>query len=179
LPKEEQETRTLWVDDIDGSVHRLYSGFPNSVHVMDAQGLVVCRCDWANTQKIEEVLSNLEQVDDQDLVQPRPPTPRVVLRVFHRAGWSSAFEFILGLPRLIIAHRKAVAVRTSRSESGPTRTRSEKQDYQSTELPNSRAPPARYPRPCLLQPPTEILHGTVQPFRVHGGFSLYFQGSTF
>lgn len=122
LPKEEHEIRTILVDDMEGSVHRLYSGFPNSVYVINAQGLVVCRCDWANSQRIEEVLSNLGQADDRERVQPRPPTPRVALRVFHRAGWRSAFEFILELPRLIITHRKAVAAQTSRSESDRTKT---------------------------------------------------------
>ncbi len=122
LPKEEHEMRTILVDDMAGSVHRLYSGYPNSVYVIDAQGLVVSRWDWATPQRIEEVLSNPGKADDRERVQPRPPTPQVALRVFHRAGWRSAFEFILGLPRLIITHRKAVAARTSRSESDRTKT---------------------------------------------------------
>lgn len=51
------EIRSVVVDDLDGSMHRAYGSFPNMVYVINPDGVVVCRCDWAFPDLICRVLS--------------------------------------------------------------------------------------------------------------------------
>lgn len=48
------------VDDIDGTLHRLFGGRPNSVYVISASGKILFRAQWANeTAAIERALGEI------------------------------------------------------------------------------------------------------------------------
>ncbi len=53
--------RTVLVDDVEGTAHRKYGGMPNSVHIVNPDGVVVMRGDWNNVWTVTEVLKNRDE----------------------------------------------------------------------------------------------------------------------
>jgi peroxiredoxin len=43
---EEREGRTILIDDLAGTAHRHYGAMPNTVHLIDAEGIVAFRAMW-------------------------------------------------------------------------------------------------------------------------------------
>lgn len=52
----QQTTLPIAVDTIDEQVLSLYGAVPNSAYVIDREGMIVFRCTWADSRKIEQVL---------------------------------------------------------------------------------------------------------------------------
>ena len=53
----------LLVDDLEGTVHRLYGVLPNMIYVVDRQGRVAYKAMWTDHAEIEGVLDNLVMAD--------------------------------------------------------------------------------------------------------------------
>lgn len=54
----------LLVDDLEGSVHRLYGTMPNMVYIVDKSGKVAYKAMWTDHTEIEAVLQNLVLADE-------------------------------------------------------------------------------------------------------------------
>jgi hypothetical protein len=55
---------TLLVDNLEGSVHRLYGSMPNMVYIIDKNGKVAYKAMWTDHEEIESVLANLLMADE-------------------------------------------------------------------------------------------------------------------
>lgn len=58
------EIRVL-LDDMDGSIHRVMGGFPNSVYVVDGRGVVVYRANWTDAREVARVLDRLRLIGER------------------------------------------------------------------------------------------------------------------
>lgn len=97
------EWRTIWIDTIDGRLHRLLSAAPNSVVVLDGAGSVLTWMHDADASTLHSVLSSMEA--GLSLRVPaesrfRPPGPDA-LRALLRGGWKAVGDFVVGLPALV------------------------------------------------------------------------------
>lgn len=53
----------LLVDDLQGTVHRLYGLMPNMIYIIDKTGRIVYKALWTDHQEIASVLANLALAD--------------------------------------------------------------------------------------------------------------------
>jgi hypothetical protein len=103
--------RTVLVDDVEGSAHRQYGGMPNSVHVINPDGVVVMRGDWNNLAKVEEVLETRDpdRIYERDIYRGKPlffTRKKGVIRVLRDAGPRAVWDFLKYAPALAWMHLK-------------------------------------------------------------------------
>jgi hypothetical protein len=51
------------VDDLEGTVHRLYGLMPNMIYIIDKNGKIIYKAMWTDHGEIESVLANLMLAD--------------------------------------------------------------------------------------------------------------------
>ena len=54
----------LLVDDLEGTMHRVYGMMPNMVFLIDKDGKIAYKSMWTDHVEIENVLANIAQADD-------------------------------------------------------------------------------------------------------------------
>jgi peroxiredoxin len=103
---EEREGRTIVIDDLAGTAHRRYGAMPNTVHLIDADGIVTFRAMWNDPPAVEAALHKVLVGQYAGTVRSRfrPAGARTVLRVLRRAGWRAMWDFLIAFPRLARAH---------------------------------------------------------------------------
>jgi hypothetical protein len=102
LKDEDGETRTVFVDGLEGRTHKAYGSMPNAVFIINKNGCVVFRSEWNNpsaTRKAVQALVEGRVVTSKSYF--RPPVPTTAFRTFGHAGKGSAADFFKGLPVLI------------------------------------------------------------------------------
>jgi len=103
--------RTVLVDDVEGTAHRKYGGMPNSVHVVNPDGVVVMRGDWNDVQTVKRVLENRDEnrIYERDIYRGRPvfsTQKKGIVRVLLDAGPRAVWDFIKNAPTLALMHLK-------------------------------------------------------------------------
>jgi hypothetical protein len=53
----------LLIDDLDGTVHRLYGSLPNMIYIIDKSGAVAYKAMWTDHEEVVAVLANLASAD--------------------------------------------------------------------------------------------------------------------
>lgn len=125
LKAEDGETRTVFVDGLDGTAHTAYGSMPNAVFIINKHGCVVYRADWNNPVATQKAL--LALLDGRAVTAKsyfRPATPRALIRTLGKAGKGSAVDFFKGLPVLIWKNifKRNLRLFLNRPESGPEHT---------------------------------------------------------
>ncbi|EDQ35125.1 Iodothyronine deiodinase [Hoeflea phototrophica DFL-43] len=96
------ETRTIFIDDLEGHAHKAYGSMPNAVFIINKHRCVVFHAEWNNPTATRKAL---RQLTDNSPVTARsfffPATPAVALRTLGHAGKGAAPDFFRGLPFLI------------------------------------------------------------------------------
>ena len=103
--------RTLLVDDVEGTAHRQYGGMPNSVHVVNPDGVVVMRGDWNDVHTVEDVLESRDEsrIYERDIYRGRPvffTEKKGATRVLADAGPRAVWDFLKHAPALALMHLK-------------------------------------------------------------------------
>lgn len=103
--------RTVLVDDVGGTAHRQYGGMPNSVHVINPEGVVVMRGDWNDVRTVKRVLENRDpdRIYEREIYRGRPLffTPKKgVVQVLRDAGPRAVRDFVKHAPTLALMHLK-------------------------------------------------------------------------
>ncbi|RUS65226.1 hypothetical protein EGN72_00830 [Pseudorhodobacter sp. E13] len=102
LLRSDGERRKVLVDDLNGTAHQAYGGYPNSVFIINRNGCVVYASDWNNPETTGRALSLLIQGKPADLkAWFKPVPPSVSLKILRAGGKGSMADFLRGLPRLI------------------------------------------------------------------------------
>ena len=101
------EPRKILIDDLDGKMHKDYGELPNMVYVVNPEGLVIYRCDWAFPKLIDKVLQNRNQIHSDEHVKIITAAPWIMIPVVLRGGWDALLDIAVALPMIIIAHLKA------------------------------------------------------------------------
>ena len=100
------ETRDVLVDDLDGSMHLAYGGLPNMVYVVNPEGRVVYRCDWAFAHRIAKVLNERDKINTEEHVQIVGAAPWITVPVTLKGGWDALWDLAVAMPRIFWAHVK-------------------------------------------------------------------------
>lgn len=104
-------TRTVLLDDQEGSVHRAFDTMPNSVHLVGTDGVLAYRADWLHPDELETAIEELlnaggkgAEAAPHDVTDNfHSPDPSIIegaRRAFGRAGVGSAIDFARELPGL-------------------------------------------------------------------------------
>lgn len=125
LKAEDGETRTVFIDDLEGHAHMAYGSMPNAVFIINRNGCVVYRSEWNNpsaTRKALQALLAGREVTARDYF--RPARPATVFRTLSKAGKGSAADFFKGLPFLIWTNiiKRNLRLLFGRPKSGSART---------------------------------------------------------
>ena len=54
---------SMVVDELDGTVHRLYGSLPNMIYIIDKNGMIAYKAMWTDHEEIASVLANLLLAD--------------------------------------------------------------------------------------------------------------------
>ncbi len=100
------EIRSVLVDDLDGSMHQEYGSFPNMVYVINPQGEVVYRCDWAFPHLIDKVLQNRPKLNFVERIRIVSAAPWIMVPVTLKGGWDALWDILIALPSILWAHLK-------------------------------------------------------------------------
>ena len=101
------EPRKILIDELQGEMHKAYGELPNMVYVIDPNGRITYRSDWAFPKKIEKILENRDQINTDEHVQIITAAPWIMIPVVLRGGWNALWDISIALPMIIIAHLKA------------------------------------------------------------------------
>jgi hypothetical protein len=61
--KQDRVENPMLVDDLEGTVHRLYGSMPNMIYIIDKNGKIACKAVWTDHEEIASVLENLVLAD--------------------------------------------------------------------------------------------------------------------
>ena len=105
------DDRETLVDDLAGSMHRAYGSFPNMAYVIDPDGRVVYRCDWAFAHLIEGVLKNRPNLNPAERKQIITAAPWIMIPVCLKGGWDALWDLVIALPGILWGHLKVDVAR--------------------------------------------------------------------
>ena len=103
------EKRTILVDNIEGTAHKLYGSMPNMIYVISKNKIIKFRANWSNVEALKNVLKNinddtLQMKDYFDVIKPNPYT---AIRTLLIGGFGALLEFLVELPQLMRQHEEA------------------------------------------------------------------------
>jgi hypothetical protein len=102
LSGEEGEHRKVLVDNLQGTAHAAYGGYPNSVFIINRNGCVVYASDWNDPKATGRALAQLLSGKPAHVrAYFKPVAPWVGLRVLRKGGRGSMMDFFGSFPRLI------------------------------------------------------------------------------
>ncbi|MFV2038110.1 MAG: deiodinase-like protein, partial [Paracoccaceae bacterium] len=93
------EAREILIDDMQGSAHEAYGGYPNSLFIINRNGCIVYRSTWNNPRATRRALSRLlagKPVRSEGLFLPAKPP--VALHTLKQAGRGAGIDFLRSLP---------------------------------------------------------------------------------
>ncbi|CAM0555828.1 hypothetical protein EHLJMEHL_04984 [Vreelandella titanicae] len=96
------EKRSILIDDINGSAHNGYGGYPNAVFIINRNGCVVFRSDWNSVPATKAALTRLlsgKPANNKSYFLPVKPT--IAIKTLKRSGKGAIKDFFMGLPTLI------------------------------------------------------------------------------
>lgn len=102
----DREGRTILVDDLQGSAHQQYGMMPNTVHIIDSDGVVVFRSMWSDPTVVEKTLKQIPLGGEPLRLRFRPAPPHILFRVLRRAGWQALRDFAIAFPKVAWEHLK-------------------------------------------------------------------------
>ncbi|MFQ5689279.1 MAG: deiodinase-like protein [Gemmatimonadota bacterium] len=113
LRDEEPVGRAILVDDVRGSLHRRFGGWPNSAVLIDTDGRVLFYADWCDPEALRErIEARLSFPGDEaaaaavemeeNFSRPSGRMLATARRVFRRAGSPAGSDFVRQIPRLVL-----------------------------------------------------------------------------
>ena len=102
LRDQDGEGRQILIDDLAGTAHQAFGGYPNALFIINRNGCVVYRSAWNNPSATRRVLKNLlngRSVRSESLF--RPPLPPVARKTLKMAGRGAGRDFFASLASLI------------------------------------------------------------------------------
>lgn len=103
LREEWDEWRDVWVDDLEGTAHRMLGSLPVMMYVLDTEGRIVLRANWSDPDAADEALNALNRGQACAGIRIRDPLPRpwVGLHAMFKGGGRALWDFARAAPRLV------------------------------------------------------------------------------
>ncbi|MAI10929.1 MAG: hypothetical protein CBD27_00130 [Rhodospirillaceae bacterium TMED167] len=116
------ETRPIAVDTVDGKWHHDWGLLPNTVYVINPQGMVVYRADWSFARNVDRVLQNRDKINTNEHIPIIGAAPWITIPVTLKGGWIALFDILIIFPKVYYEHFKLdiqswLAGRKARKES--------------------------------------------------------------
>lgn len=100
--KSDDEKRHIIIDDLKGTAHNAYGGYPNSIFIINKNGCVVFRSDWNNVSATKVALSRLLSGRPANIKSYFFPAKlSTSIKTLRRNGKGAIRDFLVGLPTLI------------------------------------------------------------------------------
>lgn len=103
------EERPVYIDAYEGDMHKSYGGMPNIVYVINPEGKVHYRCNWATVDGVREALSDrsrLHTVENADMHKLKASRGMMVaLRTMWTGGLLALWDFVIATPKLLKRHK--------------------------------------------------------------------------
>jgi peroxiredoxin len=100
------DEREFLVDSVDGAMHQAYGSLPNMVYVVDPDGKVIYRADWAFADRIENVLNNRDKINTEEHISHMGAAPWIFIPVTFKGGWNALWDLVIATPMILWAHFK-------------------------------------------------------------------------
>jgi peroxiredoxin len=105
------EYRQVLIDTLEGDMHRFYGLLPNIVYIINPDGVVHYRCNWATIDGIRKALGERNRVhtdENADMLKLwRERDTLNSLRTMWTGGFVALWDFAKAVPRLIKGHKVA------------------------------------------------------------------------
>lgn len=104
--------RLMLVDDLKGTAHQLYGSMPNSIHIINPEGVVVMRGDWNDVKTVQKVLKKQDPqfIYEQEVYAGKPvffsKNTRGILKTLKDGGPTALSDFMKTAPLLAWMHFK-------------------------------------------------------------------------
>lgn len=109
LPAKYGENRTILIDSLDGDMHRAYGAMPNVIYVINPDGIVHYRCDWAFVEGLRAALSdreNLHTVEHASLKKiSAGRSVWTAISTMWTGGFIALWDFVVATPALYRHHK--------------------------------------------------------------------------
>lgn len=102
LKSTDEEKRNIVIDDIRGTAHDSYGGYPNAIFIINKNRCVVFRSDWNNVSATRIALNSLlsgKPVNTKSYFLP--VNPALAIKTLRRSGKGAVKDFLMSLPTLI------------------------------------------------------------------------------
>lgn len=103
------EDRTILVDQLSGKFHITYGAMPNIVYVINPEGIVHYRCNWATTDDLAQALADREHIntnENADLDKLHASRGLwIAVRTMWTGGFLALWDFVFALPKLAKRHK--------------------------------------------------------------------------
>ena len=100
------ENREILVDEVAGTAHLVYGGFPNMLYLIDKDGTVLMRGHWSDPQTLEEALDRLQKQETLSGLRFKFRYPKLLqsFKTLRRGGWKAVFDGLMETPRFLFWH---------------------------------------------------------------------------
>ena len=106
-----REDRRILIDSLEGDMHRAYGAMPNIVYIINPEGFVHYRCNWATVDGVRKALSErsyLHSEENADMMKLwKDRNTWNSLRTMWTGGLLALWDFMLAVPYMIQRHKEA------------------------------------------------------------------------
>ena len=100
------ESRPIAVDTVDGKWHHDWGLLPNTVYVINPEGMVIYRADWSFAQNVDRVLQNRNKINTNEHIPIIGAAPWITIPVTLKGGWIALFDILIIFPKVYYEHFK-------------------------------------------------------------------------
>ena len=109
LVRKYDEDRIILVDQLLGKFHITYGAMPNIVYVINPEGIVHYRCNWATTDGLAEALADRENINTNEHADMHKLKASrglwIAVRTMWTGGLLALWDFVVALPKLAKRHK--------------------------------------------------------------------------
>jgi len=106
-----REDRRILIDSLDGDMHQSYGAMPNIVYIVNPEGIVHYRCNWATIDGVRKALADRDHLhteENADMLKLwKDRSTLNSLRTMWTDGLLALWDFALAVPYMLRGHRMA------------------------------------------------------------------------
>ena len=103
------EDRAILVDQLEGKFHITYGAMPNIVYVINPDGIVHYRCNWATVGGLAEALADRDNINTNEHADMHKLKASrgiwIAVKTMWTGGILALWDFIIALPKLAKRHK--------------------------------------------------------------------------
>lgn len=109
LESKYDEHRRVLIDTLDGAMHRAYGAMPNVVYIVNPEGIIHYRCDWAHVGGLREALSDRSRLHTLEHAELKTISAErgiaIAIKTMWTGGILALWDFVMAGPALYRKHK--------------------------------------------------------------------------